>query len=443
MNSKKGFTLIELLAVIIILGILLLIAIPSVTSYINNSRKETYLDTAKQYIRGATNLVNSGALDIYDTGTTYYIPSTCIPLETGGGSPYGGDFSPAYVLVTYDNNSFNYYWMSRDNQSMGIKTPVMSGNIKIDNITAGVKSDDVSVKYGIDGRDTLVEFSSDCSSIKESKTATDYIDVNGDIVEAIFEVGEYITIVPDSASYTITSDMTGYRSNQTINPSELTLWIVIGVNSNGTVDAVSEYTSSNNIIFTGVTGYTYFVNSLKTIATQYANSRYTVGTRIVGYNGQTPIISNRSAYDGSIDVPLQTTSTPLIYDGVGEEFASGVLGDTLYVNDIKAIMNLYKSDKTTYGNYGLISYRPGSTTEKAGYWIASRRFNYYYDNFFAYTCRMVHTDSNIYEYRVREHDTGWRDYDMVGYGIRPIITIKAGVQIASGQGTKTDSYILK
>ena len=50
---------------------------------------------------------------------------------------------------------------------------------------------------------------------------------------------------------------------------------------------------------------------------------------------------------------------------------------------------------------------------------------------------------NIYEYRVREHDTGWRDYDMVGYGIRPIITIKAGVQIASGQGTKTDSYILK
>ena len=85
MNSKKGFTLIELLAVIIILGILLLIAIPSVTSYINNSRKETYLDTAKQYIRGATNLVNSGALDIYDTGITYYIPSTCIHLEYSGG----------------------------------------------------------------------------------------------------------------------------------------------------------------------------------------------------------------------------------------------------------------------------------------------------------------------------------------------------------------------
>ena len=37
--NKKGFTLIELLAVIIILGILMLIAIPSVTNYINNSRQ--------------------------------------------------------------------------------------------------------------------------------------------------------------------------------------------------------------------------------------------------------------------------------------------------------------------------------------------------------------------------------------------------------------------
>ncbi len=58
--KNKGFTLIELLAVIIILGVIMLIAIPSVTRYINDSRKETYIDTAKQIVKGAIPMVNGG-----------------------------------------------------------------------------------------------------------------------------------------------------------------------------------------------------------------------------------------------------------------------------------------------------------------------------------------------------------------------------------------------
>ncbi len=50
MKKKNGFTLIELLAVIIILGILMIIAIPSVTNYISNSRKSAYVDTAKEIV---------------------------------------------------------------------------------------------------------------------------------------------------------------------------------------------------------------------------------------------------------------------------------------------------------------------------------------------------------------------------------------------------------
>ena len=49
MNSK-GFTLIELLAAITIMGILMMVAIPSVSRTIENSRRDTFADVAKSYV---------------------------------------------------------------------------------------------------------------------------------------------------------------------------------------------------------------------------------------------------------------------------------------------------------------------------------------------------------------------------------------------------------
>ncbi len=175
-KKKKtlAFTLIELLAVIIILGVLMLVAIPSVTSYIANSRKEAYIDTVKNLIKGATNLVNSGTLDVFDTETTYYIPNSCIELETGGDSPYG-KFDPAYIMVTYNNDSFDYYWMSRDSSGQGIKNVTNSKDLNSKIIEAGIKKEDINTKTSIGDRDKIIEFNEDCSSIKETRSPDKYV----------------------------------------------------------------------------------------------------------------------------------------------------------------------------------------------------------------------------------------------------------------------------
>lgn len=59
MKNNKGFTLIEILAVVIILSILLLISIPAVTKTITSSRKDSFIENAKEEIELVKgNLIN-------------------------------------------------------------------------------------------------------------------------------------------------------------------------------------------------------------------------------------------------------------------------------------------------------------------------------------------------------------------------------------------------
>lgn len=102
-NNKKGFTLIELLAVIVILGIIMAIAIPSMTGYIANSRKDTMLSTAQEYINSArTLLISENALPAY--GEAVVVPVSTIKVDKGGVSPYTNKAfketsGKSYVLV--------------------------------------------------------------------------------------------------------------------------------------------------------------------------------------------------------------------------------------------------------------------------------------------------------------------------------------------------------
>ena len=116
MNSK-GFTLIELLAVITIMGILMMVAIPSVSRTIENSRRDTFANIAHEYVSAIRNGVLADNIEcITEYDATKYITASATPdgwyyfhidtmdqgtqdlMESGGKSPFGNAEMEGYVL---------------------------------------------------------------------------------------------------------------------------------------------------------------------------------------------------------------------------------------------------------------------------------------------------------------------------------------------------------
>ena len=144
--NRKGFTLIELLAVITILGILMIVGIPAVQRTINNSRKDTFVDTAKEYANAVKTAwaadditcggTKSGSMT---AGTGYIIFTTNADkfssltgttaddavanknalIQSGGKSSFGNAEVAGYVKVDLSSTNPKYFVHMVDEKQNG------------------------------------------------------------------------------------------------------------------------------------------------------------------------------------------------------------------------------------------------------------------------------------------------------------------------------------
>ena len=118
-SSKKGFTLIELLAVIVIMGILMAVAIPSIGLVITEARKDIYINSVLTFINEAEKEVINSTFEIDDPDTTYYIHiANLVDDRTNLGKSGFATWKDSYVVAAMDlvNSKVNitYYFNGVD-----------------------------------------------------------------------------------------------------------------------------------------------------------------------------------------------------------------------------------------------------------------------------------------------------------------------------------------
>lgn len=103
MKNNKGFTLVETIAVIIILGVVLSIAVPSITNVVKSTNKNRMISDAETFISEVKEYVESDTIGNTPKDNKYKLVDIKSKLSK---SPYGGNYNMESSFVIINNNSY-------------------------------------------------------------------------------------------------------------------------------------------------------------------------------------------------------------------------------------------------------------------------------------------------------------------------------------------------
>ena len=396
--NKKGFTLVELLAVIVILAIIALIAVPITMNVIGNARKSAAIESFRGYMDAVEktiirdSLKTTSELPSKDANGCYKVNEINSKVKMKGHMPEADDEDDKICMKNGKVDSVsellvNSYKLEYKDGEILINGKSAENNVKTIEITnsdtniyvgetlqiqVGVTPSDANRTFTYQSSDTskatvtnsgLVEGKAVGSvtitvTAKNGKKATKTITVKEKTLSDKVKVGDIIKMTPTSTSLQINSSLFDCSISSctsgtlyTINPSQMKWWRVIDKKSDGTIDIVAEYVQavSSGTQTSGMRGK--LADSLQKIASYYSNTEYTKSTRYFGFNGQTLQISGQFEFNQG-----QTTPTEITPAGIGQEYDQGKGGDTLYARDV-ILLSKAKGVTTADGN-------PNTTAEQ-------------------------------------------------------------------------------
>ena len=186
MKNKRGFTLVELLAVIVIISILAMLAIPNVTKRVEESRKKVFLEDSRTLLEAARVDFSSGkytlveGVEKVENKVTFSKAAIDTILEGKlGKSPFNSNYKDAGVMVvkTYgeDGTVYKYYVCLIDEDGNGLDY-TETNSLSVDKILINKKDQSCTglptVKYNVDVNvvNGSVDVQSKQASIYESAT---------------------------------------------------------------------------------------------------------------------------------------------------------------------------------------------------------------------------------------------------------------------------------